>query len=396
MHDITERKKEEEDKEKLRAQLQQAQKMEAIGHLAGGVAHDFNNILSAIVGYAHITMMKMKDDDPLRSNLEQILASSEKAANLTKSLLAFSRKQIMQMKTVNINDIVLGMITILNRVIGEDIYLQVNTAVHDLIVNVDTNQIEQVIMNLTTNARDAMPGGGTLTVRTEEIEIDENYIQMHQEGEVGKYAVLSFTDTGMGMDEKTRENIFDPFFTTKDVGKGTGLGLAMIFGTIKQHNGFINVYSEPGKGTTFKTYLPLSESGVKVMKEKEAGPISSGTETVLLVEDDENVRNVIKALLEEYGYSVIEAIDGKHALELFRENRDRIQLVITDIIMPGLSGKDLHNELMKITPGIKVIFVSGYPADVLAKKGIIDSDVNFISKPAKPEILLQMVRKILD
>ncbi len=394
--DVTERNQAEEEKEKLQAQLLQAQKMEAIGHLAGGVAHDFNNILSAIVGYAHITLMKMKDDDLVRSNLEKILASSEKAANLTKSLLAFSRKQIMQMKNVSLSDIVSGMTSILERIIGEDIYLRVNKAAHDLIVNADKNQIEQVLMNLATNARDAMPHGGTLTVTAEECEIDEMYIQMHQEGEVGKYAVISVTDTGMGMDEKTKDNIFDPFFTTKEVGKGTGLGLAMVYGTIKQHNGFINTYSEPGKGTTFKIYLPLLDSGVKVMEEKDAGSIPSGTETVLFVEDDVNVRNVTKALLEEYGYSVIEAADGKHAVELYKENRDRVHLVITDIIMPGQSGKDLHNELIKISADIKVIYVSGYPADVLAKKGIIDSDVNFISKPINPEILMQKIREVLE
>jgi len=396
MNDITEHKRAEEEKEKLQAQLQQAQKMEAIGHLAGGVAHDFNNILTAIIGYAHIALMKMKDDDPLRIHLEHILSSSEKAATLTKSLLAFSRKQPMQMKDVNINDIVSGMSKILSRIISEDIYLQVHTAVHDLIVNADKNQLEQVLMNLATNARDAMPDGGTLTVSTESFNVDETYIQMHQEGELGQYAVLSVTDTGMGIDEKTRENIFDPFFTTKEVGKGTGLGLAMIYGTIKQHNGFINVYSKLGKGTTFKIYLPLSESGVKVTEKKEAVAIPSGTETILLAEDDEAVRSATKALLQEFGYSVIEAIDGKQAIKLFMENKDTIQLVITDIIMPGQSGKDLHNDLLKITTDVKILFLSGYPADILARKGIIDNDVHFILKPANPETLLKKMREILD
>lgn len=396
MHDITGRNQAEEEKETLQAQLLQAQKMEAIGHLAGGVAHDFNNALTAIIGFAYILRNRLKEDGQLAQNAEQIISVSNRAALTVSSLLAFSRKQVMQMKSVNINNIVSGMIEILDRIIGEDIYLRVNTAVHDLIVNVDTNQIEQVIMNLTTNARDAMPGGGTLTVTTEEIEIDEHYIHMHLEGEAGKYAVLSVTDTGMGMDEKTRENIFDPFFTTKEVGKGTGLGLAMIYGTIKQHNGVINVYSEPGRGTNFKIYLPMAGPGVKAIEEKEAGPAPSGTETVLLVEDDENVRIVTRALLEEYGYSVIEAADGKRAVELFRENRDRVHLVITDIIMPGQSGKDLHNELMMIAADIKVIYVSGYPADVLAKKGFIDSDVNFISKPVNPEVLLQKIREVLE
>ncbi|MBI5674868.1 MAG: PAS domain S-box protein [Nitrospirae bacterium] len=396
MHDITERKLAEKEKEKLQAQLLQAQKMEAIGHLAGGVAHDFNNILSAIMGYAHLMLMNMKDDDPLRRNLQQILISSEKAANLTKSLLAFSRKQAVQMQYVNINEIVLGMTKILDRIIGEDIHLRVNTAGHDLMINADVNQIEQVLMNLASNARDAMPDGGTLTVTTGEFEIDEQYIKMHQVGEVGKYAFLSVADTGMGMDDNTKKNIFDPFFSTKEVGKGTGLGLSMIYGTIKQHNGFINVYSKPGEGSAFKIYLPLAKSGKKVTKKKEAAAISSGTETVLLVEDDEAVRNSTKTLLQEFGYSVIEAVDVQQALKLFMENKDIIRLVITDIIMPGQSGKDLHNELMKITAGVKVIFISGYPAYILAKKGIIDSEVNLILKPAKPEVLLSKVREVLD
>lgn len=394
--DVTERNQAEEEKERLQAQLLQAQKMESIGILAGGVAHDFNNILCSIVGYAHVLLMKMKADDPLRMYIEQILASSDRAINLTKSLLAFGRKQVTQMKHVKINDIVSGIKKILDRIIGEDIHLQVYPAVNDLIINADMHQIEQVLMNLATNARDAMPDGGTLTITTGELEIDEKYIQTHHEGKVGKYAVLSITDTGTGMDEETKKNIFDPFFTTKEVGKGTGLGLAMIYGTIKQHNGFINVYSKPGEGSTFKIYLPLAESEVKVTEKNYAASIPSGTETILLVEDDEDVRKSTKIILKEFGYTVIEAANVKQAVELFRENMDRVQLVISDIIMPGKSGKDLHNELTEITPDVKVIFVSGYPADALAKKGIIDSDVNFIYKPAKPEVLLQKVREVLD
>lgn len=384
------------ERRKLEQQLLQAQKMESIGHLAGGVAHDFNNILSAIMGYAHIMLMNMKDDDPLRRNLQQILTSSEKAANLTRSLLAFSRKQAVQMQYVNINEIVLSMTKILGRIIGEDINLRVNAADHDLMINADVNQIEQVLMNLASNARDAMPAGGTLTVTTGEFEIDEEYIKMYNFGEVGKYAFLSVADTGMGMDEKTKKNIFDPFFSTKEVGKGTGLGLSMIYGTIKQHNGFINVYSKPGEGSDFKIYLPLAKSGEKVTEKREPAAISSGTETVLLVEDDKDVRNSTTSLLQGFGYSVIEAVDVQQALKLFVENKDIIQLVITDIIMPGQSGKDLYNELMKIAADVKVIFISGYPADALAKKGIIDSDVNLILKPATPEEILNKIREVLD
>lgn len=396
VHDITERERLEEEREKLHLQLMQSQKMEAIGHLAGGVAHDFNNILSAIVGYAHIMLIKMKSDDPLRRNLEQILASSEKAESLTKSLLAFSRKQPIQMNSVNINDIILGVTKILDRIIGEDINLQVNTAVHDLIVNADANQLEQVLMNLATNARDALHGGGKFTVTTEALKIDEKYIQMHREGKVGKYAVISVTDTGTGMSKKTKEKIFEPFFTTKVVGKGTGLGLSMIYGTIKQHNGFITVYSELGKGTTFKIYLPLAKSRGGFTENKGAIAIPSGTETILLVEDDEAVRSATKGLLKEFGYSVIDAIDGKQAVKIYKENKDIIRVVVTDIIMPGQNGKDLHDELMKITTDIKVLFISGYPENFLTKKGVIDTKMQVLLKPVKPDILCRKIRELLD
>jgi PAS domain S-box-containing protein len=390
IRDITEQKK-------LHEQLRQAQKMEAIGHLAGGVAHDFNNILSAIVGYAHLTLLKLKDDDPLRMNIEEILTASDKAANLTQSLLAFSRKQLIVSKPVSINSIVFNMKKILDRIIGEDIDFKViNNAVNDLIVKVDKGQIEHVLMNLATNARDAMPDGGKLTITTEEINIDEHFIRMHQEGEIGKYAVITVTDTGVGMDKKTRENIFEPFFTTKEVGKGTGLGLAMVYGTIKQHNGFINVYSEQGKGTTFNIYLPLAESVVEHMGKNEEAPVASGNEKILLIEDDQDVRRSIKSLLEEFGHTVIEAADGDQAITLFSKNKDFFQLVISDVIMPRQSGKEVYDELKKIRPDIKILFVSGYSADILTKKGIVGEGINFISKPINPEVFFRKIREVLD
>jgi two-component system cell cycle sensor histidine kinase/response regulator CckA len=389
IRDITEQKR-------LQEQLRQAQKMEAIGLLAGGVAHDFNNILSAIVGYAHLTLMKMKEDDPLRRNLEHILASSERAATLTRSLLAFSRKQIIVPKHVDVNDIVLGIKIILGRIIGEDIEFKVNTAINNLIVKADKGQIEQVLMNLATNSRDAMPDGGTLTIITEEIEIDEQFIHVHQYGEIGRYAVISVADTGVGMDKKTKENIFEPFFTTKEVGKGTGLGLAMVYGTVMQHDGFIDVYSESGQGTTFKVYLPLAGSGAQHKEKKEATSVSSGRETVLLVEDDKSVREATKALLEVFGYTVIEAIDGESAVKLFRGSKDLVQLVISDVIMPGQSGKEVYDELKKIKSDIRVLFISGYSADILTKKGIMREGVSFISKPISPDPFLKKVRELLD
>jgi CheY-like chemotaxis protein len=241
-----------------------------------------------------------------------------------------------------------------------------------------------------------MPDGGSLTITTEEVDIDEKFIHMHQEGMIGKYAVITISDTGTGMDENTKENIFEPFFTTKEVGKGTGLGLAMVYGTIKQHNGFINVYSEPGKGTTFKIYLPLAESGVQHKEKDEVTSVSSGNETILLIEDDQAVRRSIKALLEEFGYKVIEAADGDQAITLFRKNKDFLQLVISDVIMPRQSGKEVYDELKKLRPDIKVLFISGYSADILTKKGIAGEGINFISKPINPEVFFRKIREVLD
>ncbi len=380
----------------LEEQLRQAQKMEAIGHLAGGIAHDFNNILSAIVGYAHLTLMKMKDNDPLRINIEHILASSGRAASLIQSLLAFSRKQIILLKLVDINEILYDIKTILCRIIGEDIDFKTDTAVKRLIVKADKSQIEQALMNLATNARDAMPHGGTLTISAEEVEINGRFIQMHQFGEPGRYAVITVADTGVGMDEKTKKNIFEPFFTTKEVGKGTGLGLAMVYGTIKQHNGYINVYSEPGKGTTFKIYLPLEGPGEQPAEKKGASTVSAGTETILLVEDEEIVRAIMRSLLEESGYTVLEATDGEDGLRLFKENRGKINLVLSDIIMPKMQGREMYEEIKKIAPDIKILFISGYPADFIDQKSFSEKGKNIIDKPVIPDELLRKIREVLD
>jgi PAS domain S-box-containing protein len=380
----------------LEEKFRQAQKMEAIGHLAGGVAHDFNNILTAIIGYGNLLNMKLPEADPLHNYVDQILVSSEKAANLTHSLLAFSRKQVINPIPVDINEIVAGMKKILDRIIGEDIEFKVKTADHALIVKSDKGQMEQVLMNLVTNARDAMPHGGMLTITTEEAEIDERFVQIHQYGNAGRYAVVSVMDTGVGMDNTTQDRIFEPFFTTKEVGKGTGLGLAMVYGTIKQHDGFINVYSESGTGSAFRIYLPLAEYHKQLSGKKASTAIVSGNETLLLVEDDTAVRKVIKTLLEELGYHVIEAIDGEHAVNLFQENRERIQLVVSDMIMPKLSGKDVYKELKKIKPDIKILFISGYTADILKQKGIENEKINFISKPLRTDALSRKIREVLD
>lgn len=390
VEDITERKL-------LQSQLIQAQKMESVGQLAGGVAHDFNNILTAIMGYASLLKMKMREDDPLRRNADQILLSSERAASLTNSLLAFSRKQIINPKPVNLNEIVKRVEKLLLRLIGADIELKTVLADKDLVVMADANQIEQVFMNLATNARDAMPDGGLLMIETERIEIDGEYIKIHGYGEPGMYALISVADTGSGIDEKTKEKIFEPFFTTKETGKGTGLGLSIVYGIIKQHQGYINVYSEIGRGTTFKIYLPLSEKKVREVKPAPETPMTiGGTETLLLAEDDADVRKFTKYVLEESGYTVIEAEDGKDAVDKFIENKDKIRLLLLDVIMPKKNGKEAYDEIRKAKPEIKALFMSGYTANVIHKKGILEEGLDFALKPISPTELLKKVRGVLD
>jgi PAS domain S-box-containing protein len=390
VRDITERKK-------LESQLQQSQKMEAVGTLTGGIAHDFNNILTAIIGYGNILKMKLEKESPLLGYTDQILASADRAAHLTQSLLAFSRKQVINPKPVNLNEITASIEKILLRIIGEDIELMtVLSGMRDLRIMADAGQIEQVLMNLATNARDAMPEGGTLTIETGLEELDMDFLKIHEHGKPGMYAMLTVTDTGHGMDENTRQRIFEPFFTTKEVGKGTGLGLSMVYGIIKQHNGYINCYSEPGAGTTFKIYLPVIESETEKAKKEEHITLSGGTETILLAEDEEAVRKLMKLVLEEAGYKVIEAVDGQEAIEKFRENKDNISLLLLDVIMPKINGKGVYEKATKIKPDIKALFSSGYPADFIHKKGILEEGLNFISKPASPHELLKRIREAID
>ena len=390
VEDITERKL-------LESQLLQAQKMESVGQFAGGIAHDFNNILTAIIGYASLLLMKMGENDPLRRNAEQILLSSERAASLTHSLLAFSRKQIIHPKPVNLNEILRRTEKLLIKLVRADIELKTILADEDLIILADSNQIEQVFMNLAVNARDAMPDGGLLMIETERIEIDGEYKKTHGYGEPGAYALISVADTGLGIDEETKERIFEPFFTTKDIGKGTGLGLAIVYGIIKQHNGYINVYSEMGKGTAFKIYLPLSEKKAeKLNPVLEPPTITEGTETLLLAEDDAEVRKFTKYVLEESGYTVIEAEDGRDAVDKFIENKDNIQLLLLDVIMPGKNGKEVYDAIRKEKPGIKALFMSGYTANIIHKKGILDEGLDFVLKPVSPTQLLKKIRELLD
>jgi two-component system, cell cycle sensor histidine kinase and response regulator CckA len=378
----------------LEDQFRQAQKMEAVGQLAGGISHDFNNILTAVIGYAHMLKMKLKDDQKLESYADHILSVSERAANLTQSLLAFSRKQIMNPKPTDLNGIIRRTDHLLSRIIGEDIQLQTKFSGEDPIVIVDAGQIEQVLMNLAANARDAMPEGGQLSIETEMIDIDHVFIREHGYGEEGPYVVISVTDTGTGMSSETREKIFEPFFTTKEVGKGTGLGLAMVYGIIKQHEGHITVYSEPGKGTTFRIYLPLIQAKIDEITPEFSAPPETGTETILLAEDDPEVMVFTKQLLEEYGYKVIDAADGDDAIKKFMLYKNKIQLVMLDVIMPKRNGREVYEAVKNIRPDIRVLFASGYPADHI--NGMIADGSPLITKPVSPTKLLNKIREVLD
>lgn len=391
VRDITEHKK-------LEEQFRHAQKMDAIGQLAGGIAHDFNNMLNAIIGFGSLMEMNMNDDDPNRAHLKEILSAGERATHLTRSLLAYSRKQIIDLKSENLNEIIRAVEKFLRRIIGEDIELKTILSDKELIAMVDSSQIQQVIMNIATNARDAMPDGGELIIETGIVQMDEEYIKMHGYGERGMYALLSITDTGIGMDEITMKRVFEPFFTTKEIGGGTGLGLSIVYGIIKQHGGFINVYSEPGRGTTFKIYLPFIKSEFEEAGTiKEIAPYpAGGTEMVLIAEDDEAVRKLIRDVLERFGYKVIAAEDGEDAIEKFRENKEEIRLLLLDLIMPRKSGKDVYEEIKEIKPDIKAIFLSGYTADILFKRGILDEGLDFIHKPFSPREILRKVREVLD
>ena len=379
----------------LEAQLRQAQKMEAVGQLAGGVAHDFNNILTAIVGYGNLLLTKLPEGDSLNVYAHHILASAERAAHLTHSLLAFSRKQVIDLKPVDVNEVISRVEKLLLRVIGEDIEIKTRLCRQDLPVLADGMQIEQVMMNLATNARDAMLTGGLFSIETESFEMGEDFLKTHAYGKPGTYALIAVTDTGIGMDEDIRAKIFEPFYTTKEVGKGTGLGLAMAYGIVKQHNGYINVYSEPNKGTTFKIYLPLIFQAAPAEKKLSQVFACRGTETVLLAEDDDEVRILMRTVLEDAGYKVIEAVDGEDAIQKFRKN-DNIAIVVSDIIMPKKNGKEMYLEIKKFRPEVKAIFTSGYTADIIHEKGFLDIGLNIVLKPIATAEFLQKIREVLD
>ncbi|MDD2365695.1 MAG: response regulator [Desulfuromonadaceae bacterium] len=382
---------------KLEEQLRQSQKMEAIGQLAGGVAHDFNNILTVIMGYSNILSMKANFKDSEREAVEHIIAAAEKAAQLTSGLLAFSRKQLLHPKPVNLNDIVQQVQKFLVRIIGEDIRLKAvyNEAVLNVVA--DVGQIEQVLINLSANARDAMPEGGELIIETGLQRIDEQFVNHHGYGKPGDYAIISLSDNGCGMNEETRSRIFEPFFTTKDVGKGTGLGMAIVHGIVSQHNGFVYLYSELGKGTVFKIFLPLiDKQRILEMEQTVEEPPKGGSETIMVVEDDSAVRKVVELILVNAGYKVVSAEDGCEAVEIFKNSVGMIKLVLMDLIMPCKSGIQAYKEIKEIREDAKVIFTSGYTADFIKSRGDLDKDTKLIMKPVKPQELLHNIREMLD
>ncbi|MBU1193712.1 MAG: PAS domain S-box protein [Proteobacteria bacterium] len=395
--EITERKKSEIQQKKLQAQLDQAQKMESVGRLAGGVAHDFNNMLSIILGNAEIIMADIDASNPLVTNLEEIYKAAERSANLTRQLLAFARKQTIDPKVLDLNHVLDDMLKMLKRLIGENIDLTWQPAKNLRPVKIDPSQIDQILANLCVNARDAIKSVGKVTIETDNTSFDENYCKEHTGFNPGDYVMMAVSDDGSGMDKKTLDKLFEPFFTTKKIGQGTGLGLATVYGIVKQNNGFINVYSEPGEGTTFKIYLPV-HSEPAVSKQKDFKKTSlTGNETILLVEDEEGILRMTKMMLERLGYSVLIASTPNEAISIVEaSNINTIHLLMTDVVMPEMNGRDLSKILLSMHPGLKCLFMSGYTANVIAHHGVLDTGVQFINKPFSSQDLATKVREVLD
>jgi PAS domain S-box-containing protein len=385
--DITERKR-------LEEQLQQSQKMEAIGRLAGGIAHDFNNLLTAINGYADILVAGMAPDEPRRSDVEEIRKAGDRAAALTRQLLAFSRRQVLQPVVIDPSDVVAGIAPMLRRLVGEQIELRTPAAPDLGRVRADPSQIEQVLLNLVVNARDAMPAGGTLTIETANTELDDEYARNHPPVAPGPYVLLAVSDTGTGMDAVTMAHLFEPFFTTKPAGEGTGLGLATVYGIVAQSGGHVTAYSEPGHGSTFKVFLPRVAETVEPRSEAVAEPAASGAETVLVVEDEDAVRSFVERVLGGLGYTVTTARSGAEALALAAHHRGPIDLLVTDVMLPGMNGRELSERLTALRPSLRTLFISGYTEDSIVHRGELGPDVAFLSKPFTPDALGRAVREV--
>ncbi len=385
------------DHKRLEEQLLQSQKMEAVGRLAGGIAHDFNNLLTAIIGYSQILVSNLHQADPMREQVEEIEKAGKRAAALTNQLLAFSRKQILQPKVMNLNAVIADVGKMLQRLIGEDIEMRANLDPAIGHVKADPGQIEQIILNLAVNARDAMLRGGKLTIETQNIFLDDSYANQHADVQPGSYVMMAMSDTGTGMDRETQANIFEPFFTTKEKGRGTGLGLSTVYGIVKQSSGHIWVYSEPGRGTTFKVYLPLIEESSDATETP--APMAEslrGHETILVVEDEDLVRRLACKILQSHGYTVLEAADASEALLKYEQHEGVIHLVITDVVMPIFSGRELAERLTPSRPEIKILYMSGYTDDAIVHHGVLDEGTAFLQKPFTPDALLRKAREILD
>jgi len=394
--EIAERRRAEAALRRTEEQLRHAQKMEAVGRLAGSVAHDFNNLLSVIISYASMVLTDLKEVDPMRTDIDSILKAGEKAADLTRQLLAFSRQQVLAPRLVDLNKIVRESEKMLRRLIGEDVTLLIHCAKSLSKVKVDPNQIDQVILNLAINARDAMPHGGKLSIETKDVVLDATYTNDHFGVVPGRHVMLAVTDTGTGMDRETQARIFEPFFTTKELGKGTGLGLSTVFGIVQQSGGNVWVYSELGGGTTFKIYLPVAE-GVEAEFPEVVEPTTlHGTETVLLVEDQDEVRQVTHEILRRYGYHVIEARNAGEALLTCEQHPRTIHLLLTDVVMPHMSGRELATRLGRIRGDMKVLYMSGYTDNAIVHHGILDSGIHYLQKPIVPETLARRVREVID
>jgi len=396
--DITERKRAEEALRASQLQLQQSQKLEAIGQLAGGVAHDFNNMLTAIIGYTDLSLRRVGLENSIRRNLEETKKAAERAASLVRQLLAFSRKQILEPKILDLNDVVKDMHKMLTRLIGENIQLAIRLETNLGSIKADPSQVEQIIVNLVVNARDAMPRGGKVTIETANVTLSDEAALKHVAVKPGEHVMLAVSDTGSGMDQETQARIFEPFFTTKDVGKGTGLGLSTVYGIVKQSGGNIWVYSEPGMGTVFKVYLPRIDDATASAIDKLAQDINvpRGSETILLVEDEDVVRGLTRNILMQAGYNVLDAKSGEEAIRLCRAHAGPIDLLLTDVVMPEISGKEVADRLLKLRPTLRTLFMSGYTDEAIVQHGVLDANVKFIQKPFTWVALTRKVREVLN
>jgi signal transduction histidine kinase/CheY-like chemotaxis protein len=395
--EISERKKAEEQRDRLQMQLVQSQKLESVGLLAGGVAHDFNNMLAAVQGFAELIRDDMGKNDDKSSEINEIIKASKKARDLTQQLLAFARVQPLDIKTIDINKSIREFLIMLARTVRENILIQEKLSDNQCTIEADKIQIEQVILNLTLNAQDAMPDGGEIFIETSKVTVDENIIRGYEAVEPGEFILLTVSDNGNGMDKETLEKIFDPFYTTKEFGKGTGLGLSTVYGIVKQHHGMIHVYSEKDNGSTFKIYFPfknLSASDVPETAEKTIN--SSGNETILAVEDNPEVRNLVRLLLKKQGYNVLIAQDANTAIDISGKHNGTIDLLITDVVIPGMNGMLLYEKIRTTRPDIKILYMSGYTSSIIAPDGRLDKGINFIQKPFSIQDFTKKIRDVID